>query len=129
MTLRKYLLTKHPNWIIHLYDPWRKSKIGRLRECQPYLEGGAVEFSPDIDQKFITQLIKFPNVEHDDRVDSFTAIILKFKYHLDKIEKENTKSIESKPKNDIPWEERTKSKAQELIDKYSPKKSFFTKDF
>jgi len=82
-----------------------------------------VVFSPDIDQAFIKQLIKFPNVQFDDRTDSMTALILKFIYQLRQAERQNIKSPDQKSvelpnKNDIPTEKKSISKAQELIDKY-----------
>jgi hypothetical protein len=42
--------------------------------------------------------VKFPNIDNDDRIDAFTALILKHKNSLMQMEKENevnTKSIES----------------------------------
>jgi len=128
MTLRKNLIRKFW-WMIFLYDPLKMTKVMRLRQCQPYIEWWHVLFSPDIDQGFIKEMIKFPNVEHDDRVDSFTQLLLKHKILLQLTEKDVSKSIESPTKNTIPNQNSASKRTQELIEKYSPKKQFFTKDF
>ena len=132
ITLRKYLIQKHPDWQIFLYDPRKLSKIWRLRQVQPYIESSKIEFSPDIDQSFIKELVKFPNIDNDDRIDAFTALILKHKNSLMQMEKENevnTKSIESWPKNNIPNKDNSKDRALELINKYTPKKNLLNNDF
>jgi phage terminase large subunit-like protein len=58
---------------------------------QPLLEGKHIVFDEDFDESFIRELVKFPNIDHDDRVDSFTALILYHKQFLMKIEAENQK--------------------------------------
>jgi len=50
-----------------------KDKITRLREFEGEIQTWVVKFNPDSKQtwELIQQLVEFPNVEHDDMVDSF----------------------------------------------------------
>ena len=128
ITMRKNLIRRFSR-LVHSYDPRKNTKIGRLRQVQPNIEGANAVFAPDIDQDFIKEMVKFPNVLHDDRVDAFTSLLLKMKNWLDLLETQNTKSIETHQKNDIPKQDEAVTKAQELINKYTPNKSHFTRDF
>jgi len=49
-----------------------KDKITRLREYQGEFERGLIKFNPDDSKvaKWVKQIIDFPNVDHDDMVDS-----------------------------------------------------------
>lgn len=135
ITLRKHLLQKNYGRAIYLFDPGKYSKIWRLRKVQPLMEGGRIVFDIDVDESFIKELIKFPNIEHDDRIDSFTALILYHKWFLMKIEEEEQKkedwnSIESAQKKDKPKEINTEDRVSALMNKYQkPGSSRFTKDF
>lgn len=78
ISLKKYLTYEYSLSCI-LYNPGKKTKGIRLRLCQPFIESWAITFDPDIDPEFLKEIYKFPNIKHDDRVDSFTALIDKSK--------------------------------------------------
>ena len=55
------------------------------------MEAHRIVFDEDVDETFIKELVKFPNIEHDDVVDSYSALILYHKQFLMKIEAEDQK--------------------------------------
>lgn len=51
-----------------------KDKRARLQEIVGYIEYGNIKFAPNCED-LITQLIQFPNADHDDRVDAFVHAV------------------------------------------------------
>ena len=67
-----------------LFDPKGDSKETRLKAVTPYFESGNVYFPnedicPNIED-FVTQLLRFPNYEHDDFVDTISQYLLNYEY-------------------------------------------------
>lgn len=83
------------------FDPKGASKEDRLHASSPYFEGHNVFFpdetlEPKIED-YIEQLIKFPNVGHDDFVDTITQYLLNYEYRYSgKIDIDNRFSALSK---------------------------------
>ena len=66
------------------FDPKNASKEDRLRSVSPYFEGGNIYFPseevmPNIED-YVNQLLKFPNTEHDDFVDTTSQYLLNYEY-------------------------------------------------
>lgn len=61
---------------IELVTP-HKDKYTRLMEVAHYLEFGKVFFRKQGDEELIYQLTNFPDVEHDDIMDSFVYCLMK----------------------------------------------------
>lgn len=66
------------------FDPKNTSKEDRLRSVSPYFESGNVYFPseevmPKIED-YVTQLLRFPNAEHDDFVDTISQYLLNYEY-------------------------------------------------
>ena len=66
------------------FDPKEKSKETRLNLVTPYFEGGNVFFpeeslEPNI-ENYIEQLLRFPNVVHEDFVDTISQYLLNYEY-------------------------------------------------
>jgi len=66
------------------YDPKGTSKEDRLHAVTPYFESHNIWFPDetickDIDD-YIEQLLKFPNVDHDDFVDTLSQYLLNYEY-------------------------------------------------
>jgi predicted phage terminase large subunit-like protein len=59
-----------------------KDKITRLLEWQYLFEQGKVYFHPEQTEKLVNQLLDFPNVLHDDLVDSFVYSLKTYKKTL-----------------------------------------------
>lgn len=67
-----------------LFDPKGDSKETRLNSVTPYFESGNVYFPdenicPNIEE-YVTQLLRFPNYEHDDFVDTISQYLLNYEY-------------------------------------------------
>ena len=67
-----------------LFDPKGDSKETRLNSVTPYFESGNVYFPdenicPNIED-YVTQLLRFPNYEHDDFVDTISQYLLNYEY-------------------------------------------------
>ena len=83
------------------YDPKNLSKEDRLNNVSPYFEGGNVYFpSEDLEpniENFITQLLRFPNTEHDDFVDTISQYLLNYEYRYGgKVNTDSSLSLLSK---------------------------------
>ena len=66
------------------FDPKEKSKETRLNLVTPYFEGGNVwfpceEICKDI-ETYVDQLLRFPNVVHEDFVDTISQYLLNYEY-------------------------------------------------
>lgn len=60
------------------FDP-KASKLARVHMCLPQFEGGNVYFPRNADwlPEYETELLQFPNADHDDDVDATTQAIIK----------------------------------------------------
>ena len=66
------------------YDPKGTSKESRFNSITPYFEGGNIYFPtedlvPDIEE-YVEQVLRFPNVGHDDFVDTISQYLLNYEY-------------------------------------------------
>ena len=66
------------------FDPKNTTKESRFSSVTPYFEGGNVWFpdesiEPNIED-YIEQVLKFPNVGHDDFVDTISQYLLNYEY-------------------------------------------------
>ena len=66
------------------YDPKGASKEARFNSVTPYFEGGNIYFPtedlvPDIEE-YVEQVLRFPNVGHDDFVDTISQYLLNYEY-------------------------------------------------
>lgn len=66
------------------FDPKMMSKEARFNSVTPYFEGGNIyfpceELEPDIEE-YIDQVLRFPNVGHDDFVDTISQYLLNYEY-------------------------------------------------
>ena len=66
------------------YDPKGTSKESRFNSVTPYFEGGNIYFPTedlvsDIEE-YIEQVLRFPNVGHDDFVDTISQYLLNYEY-------------------------------------------------
>ena len=66
------------------FDPKGVSKEARFNSITPYFEGGNIWFpdesiEPDIEE-YIEQVLRFPNVGHDDFVDTISQYLLNYEY-------------------------------------------------
>ena len=66
------------------FDPKGASKEARFNSVTPYFEGGNIYFPdeslmPDIEE-YVEQVLKFPNVGHDDFVDTISQYLLNYEY-------------------------------------------------
>jgi predicted phage terminase large subunit-like protein len=66
------------------FDPKGASKEARFNSVTPYFESGNIYFpdeslEPDIEE-YIDQLLRFPNVGHDDFVDTISQYLLNYEY-------------------------------------------------
>lgn len=66
------------------FDPKGMSKEDRLHSVTPYFEGHNIffpsdEVMPDIED-YVEQLLRFPNVDHDDFVDTISQYLLNYEY-------------------------------------------------
>ena len=66
------------------FDPKGASKEARFSSVTPYFESGNIYFpdesiEPDIEE-YIEQVLKFPNVTHDDFVDTISQYLLNYEY-------------------------------------------------
>ena len=69
------------------YNPKSDSKETRLRLVAPYFEAGNIYFpdeseEPNIEE-YVGQLLRFPNVAHDDFVDTCSQYLLNYSYKND----------------------------------------------
>jgi predicted phage terminase large subunit-like protein len=69
------------------FDPKGASKETRLKFAAPYFESGNVylpdeSIDPNIEE-VVEQLIKFPNVTHDEYVDTTSQYLLDYQYRYD----------------------------------------------
>ena len=69
------------------FDPKRASKEARIKLVAPYFESGNIyvpdeSIDPNIEE-VIEQLIKFPNVVHDEYVDTTSQYLLDYSYKYD----------------------------------------------
>ena len=67
------------------FDPKNNSKETRLKLVAPYFESGNVYFpdesvDPTIEEEVVQQILKFPNVAHDEYVDTTTQYLLDYSY-------------------------------------------------
>lgn len=56
-------------WMAVIEEKWKNDKVSLLMEKQHLFEDGKVFFAPGLED-LVEELVAFPNVEHDDRVDS-----------------------------------------------------------
>ena len=81
------LLNQHISGVIP-FDPLSNSKETRFKLVAPYFESGNVylpEESVDKDsEEIVSQLLKFPNVAHDEYVDTTSQYLLDYSYKHDK---------------------------------------------
>lgn len=66
------------------FDPKGASKEARFSSITPYFEGGNIYFpdeslEPEIEE-YIEQVLRFPNVGHDDFVDTISQYLLNYEY-------------------------------------------------
>ena len=66
------------------FDPKMTSKEERFSSITPYFEGGNIWFpdetiEPDIEE-YVEQVLRFPNVGHDDFVDTISQYLLNYEY-------------------------------------------------
>ena len=66
------------------YDPKGTSKESRFNSVSPYFEGGNIYFPTedivsDIEE-YVEQVLRFPNVGHDDFVDTISQYLLNYEY-------------------------------------------------
>ena len=69
------------------FDPQMNSKESRLKLSAPYFESGSIyvpteEYNPNVEE-IIEQWLKFPNVAHDEYVDTTTQYLLDYSYKND----------------------------------------------
>lgn len=82
------------------FDP-KDSKEQRFSAVTPYFESGNIyfpceEIRPDI-EKFVTQMLRFPNVPNDDFVDTISQYLLNYEYRYSgKINTDSTVKLLSK---------------------------------
>lgn len=67
------------------FDPKGASKVDRFNAILPYFEAGNVFFPDDKIikdiEKYIEQLLRFPNASHDDFVDTVSQYLLNYQYN------------------------------------------------
>lgn len=66
------------------FDPKGVSKEARFNSVTPYFESGNIYFpdeslEPDIEE-YVDQVLRFPNVGHDDFVDTISQYLLNYEY-------------------------------------------------
>ena len=66
------------------FNPKGVSKEARFNSITPYFEGGNIWFpdeslQPDIED-YVEQVLRFPNVGHDDFVDTISQYLLNYEY-------------------------------------------------
>ena len=80
------MLNQHISGVVP-FDPLSNSKETRLKLVAPYFESGNIWLPDDSvmsdSEEIVTQILKFPNVAHDEYVDTTTQYLLDYSYKND----------------------------------------------